>query len=270
MPSHSLRLRLLLVSAAGVLPLALACGLALLALVDHQKQRVTQSGIEITRALSIAVDGEIQRTFGALQALAADPRAQAADLAPYRAILERAVAARRDWTEVILHDARGQMVINTSVEAGRPLPATVETASLEQLIRSPQPMVGALRRGAQGTWRFPVRVPVMDGDRLRYVLTAVVDPSPFVVLLDRQRLPGNWVVSIFDATGHRVARSRRHEDFLGQEAAPSVKALIQRGGTEGSGIAYALEGDRIYTAYTRSQGTGWVVAIGIPPSVVEA
>src|SRR5262245_17316329 len=183
----SLRRRLFLVGAAGLLPLAVASGFALLALVDHQKQRVTQSGIEITRALSIAVDGELQRTFGALQALAADPRAQAGDLAPYRAILERAVAARPDWTEAILHDAHGRMLINTSVAAGQPLPATVETASLEQMIRTPQPVVGALRRGVQGTWRFPVRVPVMDGGSLRYVLTAVVDPSPFVVLVDRQR-----------------------------------------------------------------------------------
>src|SRR6266850_1042256 len=268
--STALRRRLLLVGAAGTLPLAIACGLALLALFGHQKQRAAQSGIDISRALSIAVDGELQRSLSALQALAADPRAEAGDLVRYRELLQRAVATRPDWSEAILHDARGRMVINTGIPSGQPLPPTAETASLEQILRTAQPVVGTLRLGVRGSYRFPVRVPVMDGGGVRYVLTAVVEPSAFVALLDRQRLPNDWVVSIFDSGGRRVARSRRHDEFLGQEAAPSVKALMQRGGTEGSGIARALEGDRIYTAYARSPATGWTVAIGIPPSVVES
>jgi len=270
MRSTSLRHRLLLVGAAGILPLAIATGLALLALADDQKQRAAQSGVEIVRALSIAIDGELQRSVSALQALAADPRAQAGDLVHYRELLERAVATRSDWTEIIVHDAQGRMLINTSVPASEPLPPTVETASLEQILRTRQPVVGTLRLGTRGTQRFPVRVPVLERGAVRYVVTAVVDPSAFVALLGRQRLPEDWVVSVFDTAGRRVARSRRHADFLGQEASPSLKELMQRGGTEGAGITHALEGDRIYTAYTRSQATGWTVAIGIPPSMVEA
>ena len=270
MSSVTLRRRLLLVGAAGVLPLAVACGIALLVLADHQKQRASQSGIEVTRALSIAVDAELQRSLAALQALAADPRAQAGDLTRYRELLERAVAMRPDWTEVIVHDAQGRMVMNTSVPPGEPLPPTVESKSLAETLRTGKPVVGQLRRGVRGTWRFPVRAPVLDGGTVRYVLTAVVDPAPFVAILSRQRLPEDWVVSIFDADGLRVARSRRHDEFIGTEAAPTVKKLIDGGGVEGSGLARALEGDRIYTAYTRSSSTGWTVAIGIPPSVVES
>jgi signal transduction histidine kinase len=264
-----LRRRLLLVGAAGILPLAIGCGLAVLALVENQKERVAQSGLEITRALLIAVDAELQRSLSVLQALASDPRVQAGDLPQYRALLERAVTTRPDWTEAIVHDAQGRMVMHTGVPAGQPLPPTIETASLDRIIRAGKPVVGSIRRGVQGTYRFPVRVPVMDQGAVRYVLTAVVDPSAFVEILTRQRIPADWVVSVFDANGRRVARSRRHDEFIGQEAAPSVKQIIQSGGTEGAGIAHALEGDRIYTAYTRSQATGWVVAIGIPPSVVE-
>ena len=270
MPSVGLRRRLLLVGAAGVLPLAVACGIALFVLADHQKQRASQSGIEVTRALSIAVGGALQRSLAALQALAVDPRARAGDLTHHRELLERAVATRPDWGEIIVHDAQGRMLMNTSIPAGEPLPGTVETASLEEILRTGRPVVGRLRRGSRGTWRFPVRVPVLDGGRVRYVLTAVVDPDAFAALLQRQRLPQDWVVSIFDTGGLRVARSRRHPDFLGAEAAPTVKKLIESGGSEGAGIAHALEGDRIYTAYTRSPATGWTVAIGIPPAVVES
>jgi signal transduction histidine kinase/ActR/RegA family two-component response regulator len=269
MRTTSLRRRLLLVGAASLLPLAVASGFALLALVDHQKQRAAQSGIEITRALSIAIDGELQRTVAALQALAADPRLATGDLLSHRQLLERAVSGRPDWTEAILHDARGRMLMNTGIPVGAPLPPTVEMASLEQIVRTSKPVIGALRAGVRGTYRFPVRVPVLDRGSLRYVLTAVVDPAAFVELLDRQRLPDDWVASIFDAAGRRVARSRRHEAFLGQEASPSLKDLMQRGAREGAGITYALEGGRVYTAYTRSTVADWTVALGIPPTVVE-
>jgi signal transduction histidine kinase/CheY-like chemotaxis protein len=269
MRTTSLRHRLWLVGAASLLPLAVASGFALAALVDHQKQRATQSGIEITRALSMAVDGELQRTVAALQALAADPRLAAGDLQHYREVLERAVAARPDWTEAILHGARGGMVMNTGIPVGEPLPATVESASLQEILRTSKPVIGTLRLGVRQTYRFPVRVPVLDRGSLRYVLTAVVDPAAFVALLDRQRLPEDWVASIFDAAGRRVARSRRHEAFLGQEAGPSLQRLMERGGREGTGITYALDGDRVYTAYTRSTVTGWTVALGIPPTIVE-
>ena len=269
MRTTSLRRRLLLVGAAGLLPLAVASGLALLALVDHQKQRAAQSGIEVTRALSIAVDGELQRTVAALQALAADPRLAAGDHRRHREVLQRAVAARPDWSELILHDGRGRMVMNTSVAASAPLPPTVESSSLQQTLETSKPVIGTLRRGLRGTFRFPVRVPVFDRGRLRYVLTAVVDPAAFVELLDRQRLPNDWVASIFDAAESRVARSRRHEEFLGQEASPSLKELMRRGAREGANIGYALEGDRIYTAYSRSTVTDWTVALGFPPAVVE-
>ena len=265
-----MRRRLLLVGAAGILPLAIACGLALLALADHQKHRASETGIEISRALAIAVDGELQRSVSALQALAADPHGQAGDLARFRELLERVVATRPDWSEAIVHDADGRMLLNTSVPAGQPLPPTAESESLQEILRSSQPVVGSLRRGSRGTHRFPVRVPVLDHGVLRYVLTAVVDPSAFVALLGRQRLPPEWVVSVFDTTGRRVARSRRHEEFLGQEAAPGLKALMERRPAEGAGTTLALEGDRVYTAYVRSPATGWTVAIGIPPAVVES
>lgn len=270
MGTTSLRGRLWLVGAAGLLPLAVASGFALLALVNHQKQQAVQSGIEITRALSIAVDGELQRTVAALQALAADPRLAAGDLPHHRELLERAVAARPDWTEVIVHDARGRMVMNTSVPAGAPLPSTVEPASLQQIIGTSKPVVGTLRLGVMGTYRFPVRVPVFRQGGLRYVLTAMVDPAAFVELLNRQRMPGDWVASIFDAAGIRVARSRRHEQYLGQEASPSLKELMQRGAREGAGITYTLEGDRGYTAYTRLPLTSWSIALSTPASAIEA
>ena len=136
--------------------MAVASGFALLALFNHQRQQTERSGIEITRALSIAIDGELERTTAALQALAADPELAADNLPRHRELLNRAAAARPEWTEMIVHDARGRVVINTSIPAGAPLPGTVEPASLEHIIATSKPVIGTLRRGGMGTYRFPV------------------------------------------------------------------------------------------------------------------
>jgi signal transduction histidine kinase len=97
-----------------------------------------------------------------------------------------------------------------------------------------------------------------------------VAPEAFVDVLQRQRVPPDWVVSVFDAKGMRVARSRAHEQFLGMPAAPGLQQLMAAGAEEGFAITHALEGDVVYTAFSRLPSMRWSVAIGIPPSVVEA
>jgi signal transduction histidine kinase len=104
---------------------------------------------------------------------------------------------------------------------------------------------------------------------VRFVLTAALKPDSIVEVLTRQRIPADWVVSVFARDHLRVARSRQHETFLNQPPAPSLAKLMQQG-DEGSGMTYVLEGEQVHTAFSRSRTTGWTVAIGIPPSAVQA
>jgi signal transduction histidine kinase/ActR/RegA family two-component response regulator len=114
-------------------------------------------------------------------------------------------------------------------------------------------------------------VPVLREGKVRYVVTAEVKPDAFVEVLNRQRLPEEWVVSVFDGGSARVARSRRHADFLAQPPSPSLaKLMAEAEGNEATGITQALEGDEIYTAFTRSGVSGWSVAIGVPRQRVDA
>jgi signal transduction histidine kinase/ActR/RegA family two-component response regulator len=132
------------------------------------------------------------------------------------------------------------------------------------------PVVGDLVAGPDHLLLFRVRVPVVRDGTLRYVLTASVKPEEVRDVVVRHGAPGDWVISIFDASGRRVARSRAHEENLGGEAAPSLRTLMARGGRSGFGETHALEGDRVYTAYSRIEPSGWSVALGIPANLVEA
>ena len=264
-----LRRRLFLLVLAAILPIAAVSGLALGALWLQQRSQAERLGLEITRALSIAEDAELRRAIAVLEGIAASPSLDERDFRRYHGVLERILASRPDWRTITLADPSGRQLVNGRTPYGAPLPSASDPGSFAEAVRSASPVIGSLVRGPQGLWAVPVRVPVVRDGAVRYVLTAALKPEAFVGVLERQGLPANWVVSVFDAGGLRVARSRQHNEFLGKPPAPSLEALMRSSSREGTGMSYALEGERVYTTYSRSPATGWTVAVGIPPSFVE-
>jgi signal transduction histidine kinase len=265
-----LRRRLLLLVAAGILPVAVVSGIALYLFTEKQREQAGRAGQEITRALSTAVDAELYRAVAVLQAVGTATLLVSGDLDAYHGLLKRVVTTRPNWQAILLHDASGTMLLSTNYPYGARLPPTAEPESLERAVRTREPAVGALARGARGEFAFPVRVPIMRQGKVRYVLSAIVQPEYVLEVVNRQRLPSDWVASVFDSRNARVARSRQPRENLGTEPAPMLKEMLARADDEGHGFTYALEGDAVYTAYSRSRLTGWTVAIGVPASMIDA
>jgi signal transduction histidine kinase/CheY-like chemotaxis protein len=264
-----LRTRLLLLAAAGIVPLAIMAALGLGAMMHQQREGAERAGIEITRALSTAVDAELQRSISVLQVLAAAPALERAEPQRFYEVMLRVVQSNPGWLALILADPSGRQLVNSRFDYGAKLPATIEAESFERARRERRPVVGYLRKGAGGEYAVPVRVPVIRNGEVRYILSAAVKPDGILEIVNRQRVPAQWVVSIFDGKGMRVARSRQHREFIGSAAAPSLRALMDKGGDEGAGMTFVLEGEAVYSAYSRSQQTGWTVAIAVPPTFVE-
>ena len=266
-----LRRRLLLLAAAGIVPLAAIAGVSLFALIHEQRKQAEQTGVELTRALSTAVDASFSRSIAVLQGLAIGPALDTGDLVRYRESMRRVLETRPDWVTITLADLSGRQLINPLRPLGEPLPVVVDLPSLEAAVRARTPTIGRLSSGPRGELAVPIRVPVLRDGEVRYVLTAAMKPDAFIEVLERQRLPEDWVVSVFDTGNMRVARSRRHAEFLNKPPSPSLLELIRRSdGREGSGLTHALEGDEIYTAFSRARDSGWIVAIGMPASEVDA
>jgi signal transduction histidine kinase len=269
MRGEPLRRRLFMLAAACIVPLAAMAGVALLALAREQTAQAERAGIDITRALGTAIDAELRRSISALEGISVSPSLDMSDLRRFHEIMRRVQEGRADWVTVTLADRSGQQLANAAHPFGTPLGTVVEPGSLQEVVRTRRPAVGTVSIGPGGQAGIPVRVPVLrDGD-VAYVLTAAVKPDSLVEVLNRQRIPPDWVVSVFDSDNRRVARSRQHEAFLNQPPAPTLEKLMQTG-DEGSGMTYVLEGERVYTAFSRSRDTRWTVAIGIPPGAVEA
>src|SRR5207237_7069161 len=107
-------------------------------------------------------------------------------------------------------------------------------------VQSGKPVVGNVIVGRVG-YAFPVRLPVVRGGQIRYVLTAAVSPDAIRDILLRQGLPEESVLSVFDASQARVARSRAHERFLGSRGGASLQRLLADRAPEGTGATTPLD-----------------------------
>ncbi|WKB53868.1 hybrid sensor histidine kinase/response regulator [Eleftheria terrae] len=266
-----LQQRLLLLAVAGIFPLALGSGAALVALVKEQRHQAQQATLDVTRALASAVDAELRRNIAVLEALSASPLLDAGDPAAYDGQARRAIASLPDWRNLILSDVEGRVLVHTGYPGGHGMPRqVVEPDSLLQVVRSGRPSVGRLAVGPRGEWGVPVRVPVRREGRLRYVLTGVLKPASFLAVVQAQKVPPDGVVAVFDDRNARVARSRSLDQTVGRPPSPTLAQLLASPADEGVGVTRATEGDRVYTAYVRSPATGWTVAVGRPTAAVEA
>jgi signal transduction histidine kinase/ActR/RegA family two-component response regulator len=268
-PGVPLRRRLFLLAATGIVPLVVMSGIGLYALAQQQRIQAERIGLELARALATAVDAELRNSISVLQSLATTIALDDNDLSGFQERAQRVLDTQPKWAAVFLADPSGQRLIDTRFRSGTALPPIIERASFDRVVRTRAPAVGGLAKSPQGLFLFPVRAPVVWNGELRYVLSALVKPEAILEVINRQRLPDDWIISIFDANGLRVARSRAHDENLGGRASVSLQAIMASGTEEGVGQTHDLEGRRNYASFSRLKDSGWSAAPGIPAAFVE-
>lgn len=267
----SLRTRLLWLVGAALLPVAILAAYGVLVLGRQQHLHVREALVERARAVTSAVDHELFNSVAALKILALSKSLDAGDIKRFYADATSAIATRSDWDGVILVDLAGRRLFNTLVPYGAPLRGgapVVERESFQAVLASGDSEIGNIAKGAGGRNRFPIRVPVIRDGKPRYVLTAIVKPDLMLEILERQKVPSQSVSTIFDARTTVVARSRNHEQYVGNQISETLRRLMENT-AEGWGEAQTLEGQAVYTAFSRSAASRWGVALGIPRTAVD-
>lgn len=263
----SLRRLLVLLTAVGLLPLALM-GVWSLHLVNEYQQREQQrSLIDLARALSSAVDAELDGAASTLTSMARTPALEVGDLRGFYDVARAQVAAEPEWRAVILTDASGAIVFRSTAPFGSPGGPVADPASLRQAQDSRQPVAGGIAVGKGGRAAFPVRIPITDKSGRAYILTAAIQPGRMLRVIERQKVPPNSVIAILDGGGHIVARSIGQANAVGKPPHPSLLRLIRDGGPEAAGQTISPTGEQMAAAYVRSR-YGWTVAVGIPASAL--
>lgn len=258
-----LRQLLILLAAIALLPVLLASGWAVRITMEQHRAEVERSALDLSRALATSVGTELEATIASLRTLSQSP-ALVDDNLP--AFYQTALTARRShpsWQSVILADAQGRLLFNTARPYGDRSARIVDSESLRKALETGQPAVGSALVGPLGILAFPVRVPVHRDSEVSYVLSAAVVPERILEILRQQKVPDDWVIAVFDASGQRVARTKEHNS---NAPSPSLSKLLASAKTEGVGITTTLEGKESVTAFTRVHGHSWSVAVGIPAS----
>jgi signal transduction histidine kinase/ActR/RegA family two-component response regulator len=226
--------------------------------------------VRSARMLASSFDRELSGSIRALQALAESDHLDRGELEAFRADCARVLRTQPSWKHVLLIAPDGRQLANTGIPWGAPLPALAESESFTLVVETRQPTVGDLARGPSGILAFPVRVPVMRGGVLQYVLTAVITPEALssVVVLQAANTE-EWTRTLVDQRGLVAARTRDPQRFVGQPATP-LFLEHSRAETEGMFANTSMEGARVYVAFSRSQLSGWTAGVASPAQLLDA
>ncbi|HEY1371589.1 MAG TPA: cache domain-containing protein [Candidatus Binatia bacterium] len=236
---------------------------------EQERATLERGAIERVRAIKTALDAELKSSITTLEALATADELDGEDLHAFYDEAGRVLKSQPDWLTIILIDKNGDQILNLQRPFGTKLPHVADQQSFEQVLRSGKPAVGVVVRGPIVTgFNFPIRVPVVRGSEIKYVLTAAIAPETIQARLAQQQLPSDWVAAVLDARQMIVARSVDPEQMIGKSASDTLRAALAKS-PGGWFRGTTLEGHSVYTAYERSEFSGWTVAMGIPAAVVD-
>ena len=245
-----------------VVVLAVAYGLWNLRL---QEDALDQRLQDTARALSLAVDREVQSVVSLLDGLASSPYL---DDRNFRAFHEQAskLSAHYDgW--VVLTDPSMQQVVNTSKRFGEPLPSSSSPDTVEAVIATKKPIVTDLIFGkVTQRWIVAVIVPVIRDDHVLYTLDMAFFADRFSQLLMDQKFPQGWIAALIGRDDKLIARSSGQDRLVGMTV-PAWVIDGSKDASEGLLQGRSLDGVDVQLGFQRSERTAWRVAVGAPSNL---
>jgi signal transduction histidine kinase len=245
-------------------PVAVLAGYLTRTSAAQQQDLIHGQNIEKARAVSAAIDLEVERTTGALVALSTLDPIDQADLQHFTAIAARLLPIHPSWQAVRLIDAEGRIAAST-------LPGDVvfgEPEWIHRIVATRRGAVSTVRRGRSGDWVVNIGVPVVRRDVVRYVLAARVTANALTESLRRQHAPEGGVLTLLDVEHTIIARTRNADRYVG--AKPTADFVSRaREAPSGSWRTVLLEGTPAYSAWFRSSVTGWTVGLGMPSEAID-
>ena len=264
-----LRRQLITLVVVAVVPMLLFA-FVMVALFGRLERRATERGLQdVSRALTLAVDRELETSVKALEALAASLHLDAGDFGKFHEHLQRVMPTQPRWRAVLLADAAGTVtLVSTPTQDGTARRSIADRGYFKELVATRKPVFSELivDRAPQPEPTIVMVVPVVRGGDLRYVLGAALDLNALSGFMAAHTLPADWTATILDKNGTVLARSREPEAWFGRPASPAL-----RGGMATPTFTAGDDGGTpSYLAHGRAAVAGWTVAVSVPSEIVEA
>jgi signal transduction histidine kinase/ActR/RegA family two-component response regulator len=266
-----LRWHLVRLAVGTLLPAVVFAAVVVFQLARLERKAVERRAVQSARALAGAFEREMSGSIRSLRVLAESDRLDSGELEAFRTECERVLHTQPAWKHVLLFSPDGQPLVSTASPMGAPLPPLAEPASFARVVQTHQPVVGdiAVGRGPSRALAFPVRVPVLRGGELRYVLTAVITPEALTDVVATASGTEEWTRALVDPQGLVAARTRDPERFVGKPATPAFLEQT-RAALEGVFPSVSMEGEPTYVAFSRSQPSEWIAVVASPRQLLDA
>ena len=253
----------------GALGPLLIFAIFIMILFARQEQANRQRGLEdTTRALALAIDQEIESSITNLEALATSEPLDAGAVNVFRAAAARILHTQNSWKKLTLFDPRGQALMSIA----KPLvedSGVISRENLNTVMRTRLPVISDFPGLESRENGINIHVPVVREGKIIYILTAAIDPSVFTEILAQQKVPKEWLGTLFDTKHIIIARTREAKNFVGQPVGPLLAKMNDLASEQFvSGVTE--DGMSAYAAIGRLQRSGWFVALTVPSSEVNA
>ncbi|MBF0481028.1 MAG: sensor histidine kinase [Desulfovibrionaceae bacterium] len=216
------------------------------------------------------MDRDLAAIQAALRALSTSPSLAAGDLNAFRA---QALELLRGYegADIILADLDGRQLVNSFAGPGAPLPSRNIPAEAQLALKSGQPYISGLFKGAvTGRSLISVDVPVFREGRAVYDLSMTFPVDRFAAIFSRQHLSPQWVGTILDRDRVVVARTRDPQRYVGVRRgdSPLMSRIAETG--EDTIENTTIDGPPSFASFCRSGESGWTVVINVPKTVIMA
>lgn len=246
---------------ALAVPLLALLGMEAARLTSSERSRLFGEARLTAERIAADLDQTLNGYIAILESLATTPALAEGDLATVYRQAEAALSSRGLYA--FLRDPSGQLLFNTRLPYGSPLPRTTgldEEAIVGQRPAISDVVIGKVAKRAV----MAVSVPVVRNGELRYVFSLSLEPSLMKELLDRQKMPSEWRSTIVDRKGVVIARTRLHDEFVGKplsDVTPSDDAELQGTDLEGRAVKWGVAPSRV---------SGWTVYVSVLSALVDA
>jgi two-component system, NarL family, sensor histidine kinase UhpB len=257
---------------AAAIPVLLFGGWVAYVTADGERTAARRAAFDTTVRVADRVQADLAAQVQVLNALGVALALEEADLPRFYAEAQRLKAVQPLWETVELSDTAGTQVLNLLRPFGAPLGPTADRDSFDEVIRTLRPVVGGIGPvGAiSGKRLVSLRVPVLQGGQLRFVLTVALATNAVSSILREAGAPKDWVGAIVDRRGNIIARTVAEEAEIGRPASPTLRDAFARA-PEGFFVGPTLEGVQTETVYrTLADTGGWSVHFGVPTAVLDA
>jgi two-component sensor histidine kinase len=265
-PPQRIRTFLILFAVALAAPLVGLAVYSLNRMATLEQAEIERRVLQVAEDLAHDIDRELDRATAILDTLASSSVLRRGDLPAFR--LQTQAALKHTNAAIVLIDRTYQQLTSTMAEFGAPLPKTADAETARRVFETKQRQVSDLFRGSMdGRPVFNVEVPVLAGDTVLYVLIMSFRADHIANLIKRPNLGSPWINGVTDTKGIILARSERHDEFVGKPLPPDL--LEHSRDAKGVFRATNVAGADILRATVRSQIAGWLVSATVPIAFLE-